>query len=93
MTVLLPVIISGGAGSHLWPVSREGHPKPFMKLADGETLIEKTYRRAAKLPCVIQVDGCPKLITVTNRDYYFMSRDEVAFLEAVQNQMERQESF
>lgn len=77
MTILVPVIMSGGAGTRLWPVSREGHPKPFMKLADGETLIEKTYRRAAKLPGVIQADGKSKLITVTNRDYYFMSRDEL----------------
>lgn len=77
MTILVPVIMSGGAGTRLWPVSREGHPKPFMKLADGETLIEKTYRRAAKLPGVIQTDGKSKLITVTNRDYYFMSRDEL----------------
>lgn len=77
MTILIPVIMSGGAGTRLWPVSREGHPKPFMKLADGETLIEKTYRRAAKLPGVMQADGKSKLITVTNRDYYFMSRDEL----------------
>lgn len=67
--MLIPVILSGGAGSRLWPVSREGHPKPFMKLADGQTLLEKTYRRASLVG--------PKSITVTNRDYYFMSRDEL----------------
>lgn len=77
MTILVPVIMSGGAGTRLWPVSREGHPKPFMKLADGETLIEKTYKRAAKLPGVLQLDGKAALLTVTNRDYYFMSRDEL----------------
>lgn len=77
MTVVVPVIMSGGAGTRLWPVSREGHPKPFIKLADGETLIEKTYRRAANLPGVIKADGKSKVITVTNRDYYFMSRDEL----------------
>ena len=46
-TQILPVILSGGAGTRLWPVSREGHPKPFMKLADGQSLLEKTYLRAA----------------------------------------------
>lgn len=75
--MLVPVILAGGAGTRLWPVSREGHPKPFMKLADGESLIEKTYRRAAKLPGVIQAAGKSNLLTVTNRDYYFMSRDEL----------------
>ena len=75
MNLLVPVILSGGAGTRLWPVSREGHPKPFMKLADGQSLLEKTYRRAAALSGCIQVDGKSGLITVTNRDYYFLSRD------------------
>lgn len=77
MTVLIPVILSGGAGTRLWPVSREGHPKPFMKLADGETLIQKTYKRAAALPHVYRENNKAKFLTVTNRDYYFMSRDEL----------------
>lgn len=75
--MLIPVILSGGAGSRLWPVSREGHPKPFMKLADGKSLLLKTYQRAAS---AVDALGSEKveLITVTNRDYYFMSKDELA---------------
>ena len=42
---LIPVILSGGAGTRLWPVSRRAHPKPFMELLDGETLAEKTLAR------------------------------------------------
>lgn len=74
--MIIPVILSGGAGTRLWPVSREGHPKPFMKLADGESLLFKTYRRAA---AVLDALGCStsELLTVTNRDYYFMSKDEL----------------
>ncbi len=68
--MLIPVILSGGAGTRLWPVSREGHPKPFMKLADGESLLQKTYKRAAAV-----AEG-GEILTVTNRDYYFMSKDE-----------------
>ena len=75
MNLLVPIILSGGAGTRLWPVSREGHPKPFMKLADGQSLLEKTYQRAAGLSGCIQVEGKSGLITVTNRDYYFLSRD------------------
>jgi mannose-1-phosphate guanylyltransferase len=75
MNILLPVILSGGAGTRLWPVSREAHPKPFMQLADGQSLLEKTYRRAGGLSGCLQVDGKPGLLTVTNRDYYFLSRD------------------
>ena len=67
--MLIPVILSGGAGTRLWPVSREGHPKPFMKLADGQTLLGKTYARA--LGC----DEVAEVLTITNRDYYFQSKD------------------
>lgn len=68
---LIPVILSGGAGTRLWPVSREGHPKPFMRLPDGQTLLSKTYARAAAL---IPQGGV--ILTVTNREHYFASKDE-----------------
>lgn len=74
--MLIPVILSGGAGTRLWPVSREGHPKPFMKLADGESLLLKTYLRAAAVALNSERGG--EIVTVTNRDYYFMSKDELA---------------
>lgn len=74
-TQILPVILSGGAGTRLWPVSREGHPKPFMKLADGQSLLEKTYLRATALAQCLLVDNCPTVMTVTNSEYYFLSRD------------------
>ncbi len=68
--MLIPVILSGGIGARLWPVSRESFPKPFMKLADGESLLKKTYHRAASI-----AEG-GAVLTLTHRDYYFMSRDE-----------------
>jgi mannose-1-phosphate guanylyltransferase / mannose-6-phosphate isomerase len=73
--VLLPIILSGGAGTRLWPLSREAAPKPFMPLPDGETLLGKTASRALALP------GVDALITVTNRDYYFHTKDTYAALE------------
>ena len=68
---LVPVILSGGAGTRLWPVSREGHPKPFIRLPDGQSLLSKTYLRAAAL---IPQGGT--ILTVTNRDHYFASKDQ-----------------
>ena len=68
--VFIPVILSGGAGSRLWPVSREQYPKPFMKLSDGESLLQKAFRRAVELP------GVSEVLTVTNREFYFKSEDE-----------------
>jgi mannose-1-phosphate guanylyltransferase/mannose-6-phosphate isomerase len=67
---LIPTILCGGAGSRLWPVSRELHPKPFIRLADGQSLLQKAYLRGAQLPCVSQ------LITVTNRELFFKTEDE-----------------
>ncbi|MEA3241783.1 MAG: sugar phosphate nucleotidyltransferase, partial [Pseudomonadota bacterium] len=58
--MLIPVVLSGGVGTRLWPVSRESHPKPFMKLDDGQSLIQKTYQRAANF------DGVEEIVTVTN---------------------------
>lgn len=67
--MLIPVILSGGAGTRLWPVSRKAHPKPFIKLADGSTLAGSTIKRALNV-----ADG-PSTLTVTSRDYYFLTRD------------------
>ena len=69
--VFVPVILSGGAGTRLWPVSREALPKPFMKLGDGRSLLRRTVDRASALSA-----GAAWI--VTNRDYYFLSRDELA---------------
>ena len=67
--IMIPIILSGGSGTRLWPVSRRAHPKPFMKLVDGESLAEKTFRRA------LGVAGKSPVLTVTSRDYYFYTRD------------------
>jgi mannose-1-phosphate guanylyltransferase len=67
---LIPVILSGGAGTRLWPVSREQHPKPFIRLADGQSLLQKSFLRAKGLPNVVEV------LTVTNRDLFFKTADE-----------------
>jgi len=69
---LLPVIVSGGSGTRLWPVSRETRPKPFMQMQDGMSLLQSTLARSAALPEV------KDLLVVTNRDHHFQSRDELA---------------
>ena len=71
--MLIPIILSGGVGARLWPVSRESHPKPFMKLPDGQSLLQKTFARAAAL------EGVSQVLTITNREHYFKSRDEYQF--------------
>ncbi|MGH8419497.1 MAG: mannose-1-phosphate guanylyltransferase/mannose-6-phosphate isomerase [Pseudomonas sp.] len=74
MGTLIPCIIAGGAGTRLWPVSREAMPKPFMRLPDGESLLQKTFNRASGLP------GVQSLLTVTNREVYFRTVDDYRLL-------------
>jgi len=67
---LIPIILCGGVGSRLWPVSRDLHPKPFIRLADGRSLLQKAFLRAAALPNVTEI------LTVTNRELFFKTEDE-----------------
>ena len=47
MRKIIPVILAGGTGSRLWPLSRESFPKQFLKLTDEDhyTLLQETYKR------------------------------------------------
>ena len=74
---LIPTILCGGAGSRLWPVSRELHPKPFIRLADGQSLLQKAWLRGAVLPDVAET------LTVTNRELYFKTEDEYREVAAI----------
>jgi len=48
--MLIPMILSGGSGTRLWPVSRRNLPKQFLSLAGHETLFQQTVLRALRLP-------------------------------------------
>lgn len=69
---IFPVILSGGAGTRLWPLSREGNPKPFITLDDGQSLLQKTHTRALQLP------GCREITTITHRDLFWKTQDSYA---------------
>jgi mannose-1-phosphate guanylyltransferase/mannose-6-phosphate isomerase len=43
--MLIPVLLSGGVGSRLWPVSREGRPKQFLPMAGQGSMLQQTQRR------------------------------------------------
>ncbi|MEM0898835.1 MAG: mannose-1-phosphate guanylyltransferase/mannose-6-phosphate isomerase [Pseudomonadota bacterium] len=66
---IIPVIISGGSGSRLWPRSRRAHPKPYVRLPDDSTLIGETFARAAS------IEGVEEICTVTNKDHFFLASD------------------
>lgn len=67
--MLIPVILSGGAGTRLWPVSRQAYPKPFMKLG-GSSLLQQAIERG--LAC-----GTDDVMIVTNQDYLFLTKNVI----------------
>lgn len=67
---LIPVILCGGAGSRLWPLSRELHPKPFIRINNGKSFLQNSFLRGANLP------GVEEVLTVTNRDLVFLAQDD-----------------
>lgn len=48
--VLLPVLMAGGSGTRLWPLSREMYPKQLLKLTNERSLLQNTALRARKIP-------------------------------------------
>jgi mannose-1-phosphate guanylyltransferase/mannose-6-phosphate isomerase len=70
-SMLIPVILSGGNGARLWPISRKTYPKPFIRLNNSLSLLQTTYQRALNIPNVKQ------MVTVTNAAYYDQSKMEL----------------
>jgi len=68
--MLIPTILCGGAGSRLWPLSRAMHPKPFIRLTDGESLLQKAFIRG------VQQKNVQEILTVTNRELLFKTEDD-----------------
>lgn len=49
MSLIIPVILAGGVGTRLWPLSREAYPKQFLTLAGEHSLLQQTWLRIAEL--------------------------------------------
>jgi mannose-1-phosphate guanylyltransferase/mannose-6-phosphate isomerase len=70
MREIIPVILCGGIGSRLWPVSRKSLPKQFASLIDGVSLFEQAVTRGAS---VSQAEP----IVVTSYDYRFLAQRQL----------------
>ncbi len=68
--MIVPVILSGGSGTRLWPVSRESHPKQFWSLISGNTLIQDTAMRAVGARFAAPVVVC-------NQEHRFMVAEQL----------------
>ena len=69
--MLIPLILSGGSGTRLWPVSRKNMPKQFLSLAGDGTLFQQTVRRTRNLP------GVTAPIVVASEDHRFLAAEQL----------------
>lgn len=69
--MLIPLILSGGSGTRLWPVSRRNLPKQFLSLAGHGTLFQQTVARTRALPDV----AAP--IVVASEDHRFLAAEQL----------------
>jgi mannose-1-phosphate guanylyltransferase/mannose-6-phosphate isomerase len=74
MAPIVPLIMCGGAGTRLWPASRENRPKQFLPLFGAYSTFQETVRRVSD-PALF---GRP--IIVTNKQYRFMVAEQLAAL-------------
>lgn len=70
MAKLQPVLLSGGSGTRLWPLSREAYPKQFLALVGQDTMLQETWARVAPL-----ADAAP--IVVANEDHRFLAAEQL----------------
>jgi len=70
MSNLQVVLLSGGSGTRLWPLSREAYPKQFLPLAGEQTMLQETWERVAAL-----ATGAP--IVVANEEHRFLAAEQL----------------
>ena len=67
---IIPVILSGGSGTRLWPLSRKQYPKQYLPLAGDNTMIQETILRLSGL------DNLADPIIVCNADHRFLVAEQ-----------------
>lgn len=70
MTKITPVLMAGGSGTRLWPVSRKSFPKQFAQLVGEETLFQASARR-------LSGEGFGDPVVMTNADFRFIVAEQL----------------
>ncbi|MBR9680710.1 MAG: mannose-1-phosphate guanylyltransferase/mannose-6-phosphate isomerase [Candidatus Altiarchaeota archaeon] len=65
------IILAGGVGSRLWPLSREAYPKQFIQFFDGKSLFQKTVER------LLPIFGPNNLLVSTGEPYKFIVKNQL----------------
>src|SRR6476661_3981292 len=75
MHIIVPVIIAGGSGTRLWPLSRALYPKQFLALTGERTLFQEAAQRLAALAC--DDIASAGMSIVCNDEHRFLVRDQL----------------
>jgi len=68
---IIPVILSGGYGTRLWPLSRKQYPKQYLSLADKKSMLQLTVDRLKGL------NGLEDPIVICNIDHRFIVAEQL----------------
>jgi len=73
---MIPIILSGGSGTRLWPLSRTLYPKQFLPLVSEKTMLQETWQR------LVGVQALDAPIAVCNEDHRFMVAEQLREIDA-----------
>lgn len=74
--MITPVIMAGGSGTRLWPLSRAGHPKQFLALHGDRTMLQQTAKRLSYLPT-------SDSITICNEEHRFFVAEQLREIDSL----------
>lgn len=103
MPDITPVILSGGAGTRLWPLSRELRPKQLLQLHSDESLLQGTTSRMGGHPIIVcnqkhrfvvaehlqEIGIEPRVRWLSNRSGEYVGEDDIVRLEDIYGRVEQ----
>lgn len=69
--MIVPVVLAGGTGSRLWPLSRSAYPKQLLPLIGGQTMLQETLTRALAL------ENCLNPLVICNQEHRFLAAEQL----------------
>jgi len=78
---IYPIILCGGTGSRLWPLSRKAHPKQFLKLINQHSLLQETILR------INEIKNYKRLYVLTNDEHKFLIKQHLQEINVINPQL------
>ncbi|MEZ8296055.1 mannose-1-phosphate guanylyltransferase/mannose-6-phosphate isomerase [Vibrio splendidus] len=75
--MILPVILAGGSGSRLWPLSRELYPKQFLNIAGEQSMLQQTLQRLQGIDAHLTDSSCDAPFIICNEEHRFIAAEQI----------------